>query len=154
MKNSTINRIKELTIASLLVAVTFIGFIAFTSTNAYAIDETVGDYILDHKADPNAPDVRINAVSAATVGLSGRVGQYDIKPGKYYIVLIPPKGRTPVFTNYKLVKVVRAYEKSTWYGSERTIDVIYCASGNKGSLQPNKGLKPPHFYSIDKYVVK
>ena len=151
MKNTMINRIKKTATALLLVATTLIGFSAVAPMNAYA---AVGDYILDRSADPDAPKVEINSVTAATVGLSGRVGQYDIKPGKYYIVLIPPKGRTPIFTNYKLVKVIKAYEKSTWYGSERTIDVFYCGSGKYGSLQPNKGLKPPHFYSIDKYVVK
>ena len=66
MKNLTNNRIKGLAIALLLVAATFIGFIALTPAKACA---AVGDYILDHSADPAAPDVKINAVTAASIGL-------------------------------------------------------------------------------------
>ena len=53
------------------------------------------DYTLDHKADPDAPEVVIN-MSRTFFGMHGEVNQYKI--------------------------------------------------------QPNKGLKPPHFYDVDDYL--
>lgn len=82
-----------------------------------------------------------------------KVDQYKIEPGKYYIISTPGRGKLPYFS-YKLVRVIRVYEDPTWYGSERTVNYINAETKKYGTACPNKGLKPPHFYNVDKYVVK
>lgn len=147
MKNTIIKKITKSIIAFMLIGATVVGASA-------AIPERVNaaplDYTLDHKADPNAPEVEINLVRTF-FGMRGAVDQYQIQPGKYYILMTPGKSKTPTF-GFRLVYVLDSYEKDTWYGSERTIKVRYCDTGRTGTVQPNKGLKPPHFHEVNDYL--
>lgn len=149
MKNKMMTMVKKAT-AAILVAVTVMTMsVAAKPVNTYAMSL---DYTLSHRADPNAPDVEIS-MARKIIGMSGAVDQYQIKPGKYYILMNPGKGKMPTFS-FRLVKVLDSYEEDTWYGSERTIRIMNCDTGATSKVQPNKGIKPPHFIEVNDYLKK
>ena len=149
MKNKIMTIVKKMTAAILAAVTVMTATVVATPVNTYA---SPLDYTLSHRADPNAPDVEIN-MARTFVGMSGAVDQYQIKPGKYYILMNPGKGKMPTF-KFRLVKVLDSYEKDTWYGSERTIKIQNCDTGAISTVQPNKGIKPPHFIEVDDFLKK
>lgn len=147
MMNKMMTMIKKVTATILAAATIMTGMAAATPVNTYAMPL---DYTLSHRADPNAPDVEIN-MARTFIGIRGAVDQYQIQPGKYYILMHPGKGKMPTFS-FKLVKVLDSYEEDTWYGSERTIKVMNCDTGATSKVQPNKGFKPPHFIEVNDFL--
>lgn len=147
--NKMMTMIKKVTATILAAATVMTATVAATPVNTYAMPL---DYTLSHRADPNAPDVEIN-MARTFIGIRGAVDQYQIQPGKYYILMHPGKGKMPTFS-FKLVKVLDSYEEDTWYGSERTIKVMNCDTGETSKVQPNKGFKPPHFIEVNDFLKK
>lgn len=117
------------------------------------------DEMFNKSYDAAAPNVNKTAFENG-VRNQKEVDMYNIKEGKYYVLRIH---RTKVNsfgytrTNYEhhLVKVERAFEDPTWYGSERTIDVRYCDSGETQRICPGKffAINYPIF-EMDRYVCK
>ena len=149
MMNNMKTMVKKVTAAILAAVTVMTATVVAAPANTYA---SPLDYTLSHRADPNAPDVEIN-MARTFIGMGGAVDQYQIKPGKYYILMNPGKGKMPTFS-FRLVKVLDSYEEDTWYGSERTIRIMNCDTGATSKVQPNKGLKPPHFYEVNDYLKK
>ena len=89
MKNTIIKKITKSIIAFAIIGATVIGASAVIPERVNAAPL---DYTLDHKADPNAPEVEINLVRTF-FGMRGAVDQYQIQPGKYYILMTPGKSK-------------------------------------------------------------
>lgn len=147
--NTILTKIVKTVVTVALIGATLIGYSSMAPMWAYIIPSV---HTLNHCADAEAPDVEID-ISETLFGTNETVEQYDIKPGKYYILKGLCKGKTSSF-GYDLVKVVRAYTKKTWHGSERVLEVKYCNSGKIGYVHPSKGVIPTHFYDAQCYNIE
>ena len=114
------------------------------------------DEMFDRSHDASAPNVNKTAFENS-VKNAKEVGMYNIREGKYYVVATSKRVRSltgyravPV---YHLVKVERAFEDGRWWGTERTIDVRFCDTGETKRICPAAWLEPTFpFYEIGSFV--
>lgn len=87
------------------------------------------------------------------------VNQYDIQPGKFYILRIPSSsGPTFSFDSIgyiaQLVKVTKVYECPERFWTERTVEYISKPNGKTEVIQPNKGWNKPLFCELTNEMQK
>ena len=128
------------------------------SSYAQTMDET-----FDKSFDADAPTVNKTAFEKAASNAKA-IGPYSAKEGQYYIAKTLKMVKAPGYpgermakprkvAEYKLVKVERAFEDPTWFGTERTIDIRFCDSGQTRRVQPNKWFAPNvPLYEIGDFV--